>query len=83
MPFLQPLSSSWVRPKSKKTDIWQVHCLDLVDMYQCAKNYQNIPSSFIFPHFCIGEAIYKVMWHLPSSVVESFQYLSVCQILPN
>ena len=30
---------------AKKNGIWQVCWLDLVSIYQYAKNYQNIPSS--------------------------------------
>ena len=47
-----------------------------------AKNYQNIPSSFILSHFCLSKVIYKEIWHLTISLVRSFQYLSICHIFP-
>ena len=53
----------------KKSDIRQSHWLGLVNIHMHAKNYQNIPCDlkillrFQFLKFCLGEAIYKEIWH--------------------
>ena len=56
--------------QSIKSNIWQVHWLDLVSINQHVKNYQNISHSsrfiaiFIFSHFCLSLASVNENSHL-------------------
>ena len=52
-----------------KSVIRQSHWLGLVNIYLHTKYYQNIPNGskvilcIQFLKFCLGEAIYKEIWH--------------------
>ena len=57
-------------------------------MYLHATNYQNIPSGLKDSDFhklitdgrtCLGDDIYKEIWHLTISLVRLCQYMSACQ----
>ena len=64
----------WPFPRSRKSDIWQFLCLDLVEDLR------------LFPYFhifCFGVALVKGKQHLESALARSCRYLPVSQNYQN
>ena len=84
-------------PQSKKSSIWQLLCLELVNISLYTKFYQNNPYSgrptaisifslfffffFFFFFLCFCVALVKEKWHLASTLARNCQYLCVPKII--
>ena len=75
-----------VLPRSRKSGIWQLLCLDIVSINvyknKTAHMVKKTCGNFhMFTFFCFGIALVKDKYHFASVEPRSCQYLSVCQKL--